>query len=461
MVFSSLLFIYFFLPIFFIAYFIIKNRKYRNIVLLLFSLFFYAYGEPFYLILMVFSIVINYFFAILIDKFQSKKLFILDLIFNIGLLGIFKYFNFFLENINNFFNLNINFINIALPIGISFYTFQIMTYVIDVYKKEVPVQKSIISLGCYICAFPQLIAGPIVRYSTVNQELNERDENLTDIASGARRFILGLTKKVLIANGAAYICEHLLPLGGQTYGFVGALLIAISYTIQIYFDFSGYSDMAIGLGKILGFHYLENFNYPYIATSITDFWRRWHISLSSFFKDYVYIPLGGNRVKKIINIRNLLIVWFLTGLWHGASWNFIIWGLYYGIILIVEKFLLKKVLKKLPKFFQHLYSIVLIVIGWIIFLSTDLSTIKDIISSLIGVNGIGKIPDIVNTQTLTIRYMLPLVLGIIFSIPIYPRISKLLEKHPYIMDIILIILLLLSTWIILVDSYNPFIYFRF
>lgn len=461
MVFSSLLFIYFFLPIFLICYFVIKNRKYRNLVLLLFSLIFYAYGEPIYSFLMIFSILVNYFLAILIDKYNSKKLFILDVIFNLGLLGIFKYFNFFVDNLNNIFNLNVNFINIALPIGISFYTFQILTYVIDVYKKEVPVQKNIISLGCYICAFPQLIAGPIVRYSTVNEELNDRKENLSDFASGLRRFILGLSKKVIIANGVAYICEHVLALGVESFGFIGALLITISYTLQIYFDFSGYSDMAIGLGKMLGFHYLENFNYPYIAKSITDFWRRWHISLSSFFKDYVYIPLGGNRVKKIINIRNLLIVWFLTGLWHGASWNFIIWGLYYGIILIIEKFILKEKLEKLPKIIQHTYALILICIGWVIFLATDLSTIKDILSSLVGVNGLGKLSQIINTQVLTVRYMLPLFLGIIFSMPIYKKLEPLLNRKPIIRDLILLVLFLLSTWIILVDSYNPFIYFRF
>ena len=461
MVFSSLLFIYFFLPIFLIAYFVIKNRKYRNVVLLLFSLVFYAYGEPIYSLLMILSIVVNYFLAILIDKYNSKKLFIIDVIFNLGLLGVFKYSNFFVDNLNNIFGLNINFLNIALPIGISFYTFQILTYVIDVYKKKVPVQKNIVSLGCYICAFPQLIAGPIVRYSTVNEELNNRKENLSDFASGLRRFILGLSKKVLIANGVAYVCEHVLALGAESYGLIGAFLITLSYTLQIYFDFSGYSDMAIGLGKMLGFHYLENFNYPYIARSITDFWRRWHISLSSFFRDYVYIPLGGNRVKVYKHIRNILIVWLLTGLWHGASWNFIIWGVYYGIILLLEKYVLKELLEKLPKILQHVYSLILICIGWVIFLATDLSTIKDILSSLVGVNGLGNISQLINTQVLTIRYMLPMLLGIIFSVPIYKKLEPVLDKKPLIRDLLLLILFLLSTWIILVDSYNPFIYFRF
>ena len=461
MVFSSVLFIYFFLPLFLLTYFVIKNRKYRNIILLFFSLVFYAYGEPIYSLLMIFSIVVNYFLAILIDKYDSKKIFIIDVIFNLSLLGIFKYFNFFVDNLNNVFKLNINFINIALPIGISFYTFQILTYVIDVYKKAVPVQKSIISLGCYICAFPQLIAGPIVRYSTVNEELNNRQENLADFASGLRRFVYGLSKKVLIANGVAYVCEHVLALGAVSYGFLGALLITVSYTLQIYFDFSGYSDMAIGLGKMLGFHYFENFNYPYIAKSITDFWRRWHISLSSFFKDYVYIPLGGNRTKTIKHIRNIIIVWLLTGLWHGASWNFILWGIYYGIILLIEKFILKEKLQKLPIFFQHAYSLILICIGWVIFLATDLAMLKDILSSLVGLNGFGNLTSIINSQVLTFRYILPLILGIIFSVPIYKKIEAILKNKPILSDLIILILFLLSTWIILVDSYNPFIYFRF
>lgn len=461
MVFSSLLFIYFFLPIFLGTYFLVKKRKYRNLVLLIFSLFFYAYGEPFYSFLMIFSIGVNYILALLIDKYHSKKIFILSVIFNLGLLGIFKYFNFFIDNLNNVFRLNVNFINIVLPIGISFYTFQILTYIIDVYKKRVPVQKNLISLGCYICAFPQLIAGPIVRYSTVNEELINRRENLEDFASGFRRFVLGLTKKVIIANSTSYICEHLLMLDSTNYGFLGSVLITISYTVQIYFDFSGYSDMAIGLGKMLGFHYLENFNYPYIAQSITDFWRRWHISLSSFFKDYVYIPLGGNKLGFFKNVRNILIIWLLTGLWHGASWNFILWGLYYGLILLLEKFVLKNFLNRLPNFIKHLYTLLLVSFGWIIFLANDLQMIGDISKSLLGLNGIGRLSLIINTQVLTLRYIIPLGLGIIFSMPIYKKLEPILNRNGILRDIILVILFLICTWIILVDSYNPFIYFRF
>lgn len=461
MVFSSLVFIFVFLPIFLGCYFAVKKRKNRNLVLLLFSLLFYAYGEPIYLFLMVISIIINYFLAKLIDKHNSKIILILDIVFNVGLLGIFKYYDFFVNNLNNIFSLNIGLLNILLPIGISFYTFQILTYVVDVYKKKVPVQNSLISLGCYICAFPQLIAGPIVRYSTVNEELNNRIETLEDFSIGLRRFIIGLAKKIIIANSVAYICDHILLLDASSYGFVGAILITLSYTIQIYFDFSGYSDMAIGLGRMLGFHYLENFDYPYIAKSITDFWRRWHISLSSFFKDYVYIPLGGNRVNIIKNIRNILIVWILTGLWHGASWNFVIWGLYYGIVLLLEKFILKKVLDKMPNILKHIYTLILVSFGWVVFLSTDLTILKDITLSIFGHNGLGKISSIINTQVITIRYLFPLCLGILFSIPIYKKIEITLNKKPLIRDIILVSMFLLSIWILIVDSYNPFLYFRF
>lgn len=324
MVFSSVIFLFCFLPIFLLCYFLPKKRKTRNIVLLLFSLLFYSYGEPIYVLLMILSIIVNYYIALLMDKSKKKKSYlVIDIIFNLGLLFLFKYFDFFINDINNVFNLNMKFLQLSLPIGISFYTFQILSYIIDLYKGKVGVQKSIINLGCYISAFPQLIAGPIVRYQTVNEELENRCENEKDIAEGIKRFIIGLSKKVIIANEMAYVADTLYGSVAEI-GFLGTLIASICYTLQIYFDFSGYSDMAIGLGKILGFHYLENFNYPYIAKSITDFWRRWHISLSSFFRDYVYIPLGGNRCKKIRHLFNLFVVWFLTGLWHGASWNFIL-----------------------------------------------------------------------------------------------------------------------------------------
>ena len=459
MVFSSLIFLFGFLPLFLLCYFIPKKRKTRNLVLLLFSLFFYGYGEPIYVLLMILSIVINYFIAILMDKSSKRKMYlVIDIIFNIGLLFLFKYSNFFLANINNIFHLNLKFLSLSLPIGISFYTFQILTYVIDVYKKEVDVQKSIINLGCYISAFPQLIAGPIVRYSTVNEELNDRKESIKDFSSGIRRFIVGLSKKAIIANEMAYVADTLFGYNLTEIGFLGMLIGGICYTLQIYFDFSGYSDMAIGLGKMLGFHFLENFNYPFISKSITDYWRRWHISLSSFFRDYVYIPLGGNKVSKLRNIFNIFIVWFLTGLWHGASWNFVLWGLYFFAILIMEKFVLKGVLKKLPDFWQHVYTMSLVVISFIIFYFTDISLLKTAFISLFGFNGLGNINVFFHLQIFKVRTIIIFVIGVIASTPL---LKNIFTKNENVRDIVLIILFIISIICILASSYNPFIYFRF
>ena len=459
MVFSSLIFLFGFLPLFLLCYFIPKKRKTRNLVLLLFSLFFYGYGEPIYVLLMILSIVINYFIAILMDKSSKRKMYlVIDIIFNIGLLFLFKYFNFFLANINNIFHLNLKFLSLSLPIGISFYTFQILTYVIDVYKKEVDVQKSIINLGCYISAFPQLIAGPIVRYSTVNEELNDRKECIKDFSSGIRRFIVGLSKKAIIANEMAYVADTLFGYNLTEIGFLGMLIGGICYTLQIYFDFSGYSDMAIGLGRMLGFHFLENFNYPFISKSITDYWRRWHISLSSFFRDYVYIPLGGNKVSKLRNIFNIFIVWFLTGLWHGASWNFVLWGLYFFVILIIEKFALKDILKKLPNFWQHFYTMSLVVISFIIFYFTDMNLLKTAFISLFGFNGLGNINIFFHLQIFKVRTIIIFVIGVIASTPL---LKNIFTKNENVRDIGLIILFIISIICILASSYNPFIYFRF
>ena len=459
MVFSSLIFLFGFLPLFLLCYFIPKKRKTRNLVLLLFSLFFYGYGEPIYVLLMILSIVINYFIAILMDKSSKRKMYlVIDIIFNIGLLFLFKYSNFFLANINNIFHLNLKFLSLSLPIGISFYTFQILTYVIDVYKKEVDVQKSIINLGCYISAFPQLIAGPIVRYSTVNEELNDRKECIKDFSSGIRRFIVGLSKKAIIANEMAFVADTLFGYNLTEIGFLGMFIGGICYTLQIYFDFSGYSDMAIGLGRMLGFHFLENFNYPFISKSITDYWRRWHISLSSFFRDYVYIPLGGNRVSKLRNIFNIFIVWLLTGLWHGASWNFVLWGLYFFVILVIEKFVLKDVLKKLPNFWQHVYTMSLVVISFIIFYFTDISLLKTAFISLFGFNGLGNINIFFHLQIFKVRTIIIFVIGVIASTPL---LKNIFTKNENVKDIVLIILFIISIICILASSYNPFIYFRF
>lgn len=452
MVFSSLIFLFCFLPLFLICYFGVKRRKLRNIVLLVFSLLFYGYGEPIYVLLMILSIVVNYYLALLMDKSSNKKLvLIIDIVFNLGLLFFFKYSNFFIDNINNIFNFNVRFLSVSLPIGISFYTFQVLTYVIDVYRGKVGVQKSLINLGCYISAFPQLIAGPIVRYEDVNNELENRCEDTKNFAVGIRRFIVGLFKKCVIANEMAYVADTLFMSDLSALGVVGAVIGGLTFTFQIYFDFSGYSDMAIGLGKMLGFNYLENFNYPYIARSITDFWHRWHISLSTFFRDYVYIPLGGNRVSKIRHIFNLFVVWFLTGLWHGASWNFVLWGLFYFVLLVLEKYLYNPL--KWPKILGHIYTFTLVSFGFTIFYFTDISSLKEVVGSLFGFNGIGDVSILFNYQILSVRTIIIFILAIFASTPIF---KKIIDK-----DVLLIILFIISIIFILASSYNPFIYFRF
>lgn len=466
MEFSNLVFLFFFFPIFIFSYFLFKNRVYRNFILLVFSLLFYAWGEPIYIFLIILSIVVNYFLAILIDKLENKSKFILiiSIVFNIGLLIIFKYTNFLIDGFNWIFQLTIEKKNIALPLGISFYTFQILSYVIDVYKKNVKVQKNIFYLGCYITAFPQLIAGPIVKYSDVEKELTNRQENIEDISSGIRLFIKGLAKKVLIANNVGYITDSILPLGATSYGFIGSLVAMIAYTLQIYFDFSGYSDMAIGIGRMLGFHFNINFNYPYISKSITEFWRRWHISLSTWFKEYVYIPLGGNRVGKIRLVTNILLVWMLTGLWHGASFNFLLWGIYYGIILILEKLLLNKVIEKMPNLLKHIYVLFIVIIGWTIFRNESLSSLKEVFSSLIGLNGLGNIKIFIFTQVLSFRHIVAIVLGIICSTPILDKLETKICCYKYgalIRDIMIILVFILCIINLVSGSYNPFIYFRF
>lgn len=458
MVFSSLIFLFLFLPTFLLCYFIPKKRKTKNIVLLIFSLLFYGYGEPIYVLLMILSIIVNYFIVLWMDKSSKpKKWLIIDLVFNLGLLFFFKYTNFFLDNINNLFNLNIKFLSISLPIGISFYTFQILTYVIDVYKSKVPVQKSIINLGCYISAFPQLIAGPIVRYETVNKELNDRCEDIEGFATGIRRFIIGLFKKCVIANEMAYVADTLFGSSIASLGTIGMIVGGVAFTFQIYFDFSGYSDMAIGLGKMLGFNYLENFNYPYVARTITDFWRRWHISLSTFFRDYVYIPLGGNRCKRVRHIFNLFVVWALTGLWHGASWNFVFWGLFYFILLVLEKFVFKKI-DKLPVFLGHLYTFSLVTFGFIIFYFTDTSTLIEAIKTLFGAHGLGNMMIFTHYQIFKLKTIIIFVLAAFASTPIF---KPILDKKNKFSDIYIIILFIISIISILASSYNPFIYFRF
>ena len=458
MVFTSIPFMFFFFPLFLITYFVCKKRKTRNLILFIFSIIFYAWGEPIYVFLVLFSILLNYFLTKLMCKKNSKFIFILTIIIDILMLLIFKYVPFLVELFNTITKLNISVPNIKLPIGISFYTFQMLSYVIDVYRKTSKVQNNIISLGCYILAFPQLIAGPIVRYNTIDEELNNRHENIDDFRIGTERFIFGLAKKVLIANVLGLISTHIFSFPSNIYGFLGSWLGMILYSLQILFDFSGYSDMAIGIGRMLGFHYLENFNYPYSATSITDFWRRWHISLSSFFRDYVYIPLKGNRCSKKRNIFNILVVWSLTGLWHGASLNFILWGLYYGIILIIEKFLLKNVISKMPNFLRHIYSLIIIIFGWVLFRSTSFNEIFLILKSMFGFYGLGRLKLLPYINAINLSSIIGIILAIIFVVP---KFNDYLNKHENLKLFFLIIIFILSILEIIVGSYNPFIYFRF
>ena len=465
MVFSSFTFLFIFLPLVLLTYFLAKKRQYRNIVLLVFSLIFYAWGEPVYVLLMLLSIIVNYFIALKIERRKKgkKKWMIMDVIFNLGIIGFFKYGNFMIQNINSIFHSNIGEMNLALPIGISFYTFQVLSYVIDVYRKTVPAQKSMVNLGMYVTLFPQLIAGPIVRYETVAEEIENRKENFNEVVEGLKRFFIGLGKKVLIANQMALIADTIYGGDLEVTGTIALWLAAISYTLQIYFDFSGYSDMAIGLGRMIGFHFLENFNYPYIAKSITDFWRRWHISLSTWFRDYVYIPLGGNRVNKLKWLRNILVVWLLTGLWHGASWNFILWGVYYGVILIIEKVFLGKLIEKLPKVLQHIYALFFIIIGWVIFRVEDFSQMGIVLQKMFVWQASGIVDNII--LNFDIFSSLPYILvGIIGSIPLLANIrEKRRETTTYQVasSIWSFGVFILSICFLLVATYNPFIYFRF
>ncbi len=460
MVFSSITFLFYFLPIVLAIYYIVPN-KFKNTILLISSLIFYFYGEPKYVLLMIISIILTYIFGILIDKYkkQSKLFLALAIIISIGLLIYFKYINFIIENINLWLQNKIDFIYVALPIGISFYTFQMISYLIDVYKGQAKVQKNIFKIAMYISLFPQLIAGPIVRYTDIQQQIEKREYTIQKFSLGIRRFIIGLGKKVLIADVLGNL--NIIILGSNENSILHYWLYAISVMLQIYFDFSGYSDMAIGLGKMLGFEFPENFNYPYTATSITDFWRRWHISLSTWFRDYIYIPLGGNRVSNIKKIRNILIVWLLTGLWHGSAWNFVIWGLYFGILLIIEKQIPNKYLEKIPKFIRRIYTLLIVMISFIIFNGNNLS---NILQNIIGLFKIGSIPLISEESLYYFKsYFIVIIISIIGSTEILKKIKSI--KAQKIINIIepifLLLVLTISTSYIIDGSFSPFLYFRF
>lgn len=454
-----------FLPAVLILYYI-TPKKFRNLTLFIVDLVFYSWGEPMLVILMLVSILINYISGVLIGINREKKkltkaIFIISIILNLGLLGFFKYIGFIGETLNFVLPfLNIPVLQVSLPIGISFYTFQTMSYTIDVYRNTVKVQKNIITFGTYVSLFPQLIAGPIVRYEDVAQQLMERRESLEQFTQGVKMFLVGLSKKILIANEMGNLWDAVRDSGAQS-GALGAWVGIIAYTFQIYFDFSGYSDMAIGLGRMFGFEFMKNFDYPYISKSITEFWRRWHISLGTWFREYVYIPLGGNRKGLGRQIINIGVVWFLTGLWHGASWNFILWGVYFGILLMLEKIFLLKLLKKAPAAVAHLYSILLFVFGWVIFYFEDMGEMGTFIARMFGSNGFMMSGDITST---VISYIPLLIAAAVISTPLITTLYHKIKSKPvlYVADNAACILaLLLCTSSLVSSSYNPFLYFKF
>ena len=468
MLFSSIVFLFTFLPAVMILYYLLPVR-FRNVILLLASLVFYAWGEPVYLFLMLLSILFNYFSGLdiarnLQDKRAAKRSLVFNLIINLAVLGFFKYEGFVLDTLNGILPVHISYHALPLPIGISFYTFQILSYIIDVYRGNVKVQTNLPNFALYVTMFPQLIAGPIVQYADVDEQIASREVSRTKFGEGSMYFIRGLAKKVLLANTSGMIFTEVSGLAKDNIAVMTAWLGAFAYMFQIYFDFSGYSDMAIGLGKMFGFEFNMNFNYPYVSKSITEFWRRWHISLSSWFRDYVYIPLGGNRVSKIKHIRNLLIVWFLTGLWHGAAWNFVAWGLYYGVILIIEKYLLSPVLDRLPDVVRHIYSIVLVVIGWVLFFSSSFGQAADYIRVMFGAGAHG-FADRESMYLLTSNLILWLIL-IFGSTPlVHFRYEHMLRTKKWnttiINSVVYAALFIVCIAYLVTETYNPFLYFRF
>ena len=467
MLFSSIVFLSIFLPSLIILYFSVK-KSFRNYILLIYSLIFYAWGEPRYLSVMLCIILINYLTAILIDKNKNRKIILIfDILLNLFVLIYFKYFNFIVININKVLKNPLPKLNVIMPIGISFFIFQAISYVFDVYKNEVPVQKNIYKLTLYISFFPQLIAGPIVKYHEVQKEIENRNESLNNIYLGLFRFSIGLGKKVLIANTLGEVVDKIFMLDIiNTIDYKIAWIGAICYSLQLYFDFSGYSDMAIGLGKVFGFKFLENFNYPYVSKSITEFWRRWHISLGTWFKEYLYIPLGGNRKSSIRTYINLFIVFLATGIWHGAKWTFVIWGLWHGIFIIIErKIKIEKYDKKCEIFIRHIYTLFIIITGWVLFRAENMSYGIKFLKIMFGISKNSKIPYSV-MYFLDRKVILALLIGLIASVNIFKlNIDKYYESKSFMRNILLnmysIIILILSYMSILSSTYNPLIYFRF
>ncbi len=464
MLFSGIPFLFYFLPAVLILYFLLPH-KLKNLCLLAFSLFFYAWGEPVYIFLMAGSITLGYFLALGIEKFRGKTFgkicFALSVVVSLGALGFFKYYDFFLGSANSLLSTNLPLLHIALPIGISFYTFQLLSYLIDVKRGSVKAQKNFINLALYITMFPQLIAGPIVRYSDILTELPKREHSFDKISLGIRRFVMGLSKKVLIANVLGEVADIFNTTDEKTLVFLWMYAFAI--TLQLYFDFSGYSDMAIGLGHIFGFTFIENFNYPFISKSVAEFWRRWHMSLGTWFRDYVYIPMGGNRVKLGRWFLNILTVWLLTGLWHGAAWNFVIWGLYFAAFLVLEKLFLSKILTG-RKILSHIYVFFVIITSFVLFSASD---IPEAISQITSLFGAGGLP-FINGETLYYlkSYGLLFIIGIVGSTPLVKGAAlKLSEKYEAVTcilePIVLLALFVISVAYLVDGSFNPFLYFRF
>nr|WP_312430686.1 MBOAT family O-acyltransferase [Lacrimispora sp.] len=467
MVFSSITFLYYFLPLVIGVYFACL-KKLKNSALLISSLIFYGWGEPKYIVFMVLSIVVNYFLGLLIERYSGsvwgKRWLLVSLVFSLGMLGYFKYVDFFIANINSVTGLSVPLLNVVLPIGISFYTFQILSYTIDVYRKNTKAQRNLLSLATYVAFFPQLIAGPIVRYTDIAQALDRREHSLLKARIGIRRFLFGISKKVLIANTLGELCKVFADSPERNVLFYW--LYAVAFTLQIYFDFSGYSDMAIGLGKIFGFDFQENFNYPFISQSITELWRRWHMSLGTWFRDYLYIPLGGNRVGKMRWLFNIFLVWMLTGLWHGAAWNFVLWGLLFAILLMLEKLWLSSFLKKMPKSISHLYVMLLVIISFVIFDAPDLPASAERLRSMFGMSGL-PLTGVQSAYYLR-SYLIIFVIAITGSTDLPKRIIGRIRKMPFgaialtwAEPVVCVVMLLLTTAYLIDASFNPFLYFRF
>lgn len=467
MVFSSLTFLLLFLPMFLGAYFLAPGNKTKNVILFAFSLLFYSWGEPIYVALMLFSTALDYTCGIMVDRHRgtrgAKIALLISVIVNIGLLGVFKYSDFIIHNLNALTGLTVPQPNLLLPIGISFYTFQTMSYTIDVYRGDAKVQKNILSFGAYVSLFPQLIAGPIVRYQTIADQIDDRVHSVDLFGNGVKRFVCGLGKKVLLANNIGLIWKTVSELPGNQLTVVGAWLGIIAFGLQLYFDFSGYSDMAIGLGKMLGFSFLENFDYPYISKSITEFWRRWHISLGTWFRDYVYIPLGGNRRGLGAQFRNIAIVWLLTGFWHGASWNYVLWGVFYGVLLIMEKFFLLRYLNKAPAIVGHIYTLFFVLMGWVLFAIEDMGQLGSYFSTMFGGAAFCD-----RSTMYLLTTSLPLLLAGFFASTqiasrLYQRINQRCKALPMALTDCagVAAILLFSTAYLISSSYNPFLYFRF